>query len=270
MTADVSFDLNLPAYFERIGFADKPSPDLSTLRGLQRAHSTTIPFENVDVQLGRPIRLDLASLEAKLVTGKRGGYCFEQNGLFSAVLERLGFRFTRLLARVHLGTNRINPRTHMTLLVETEAGPHLADVGFGGWGLIEPIPFITGRDFSQGAWSYRLEDQGGGTWMLKSPDCPLGQELYSFTLAPQLPVDYEPPNHYTSTHPDSRFVQTLTVQLPSSERRVFLKNREFIVVTREGTQIQRLETDRDIVEALETHFGLRIPAETSFRLKDPS
>jgi N-hydroxyarylamine O-acetyltransferase len=256
------YSLNLPTYFARIGSTGEAPPTLATLTALHRAHATTIPFENLDVLLGLPIKLDLPSLEAKLVTANRGGYCFEQNGLFSAVLEQLGFSLTRLIARVHLGTNRINPRTHMLQIVETEAGPHVADVGFGGYGLIEPIPFVAGQDFRQGAWTYRLEEQPGGTWMLLSPGCPLGPEQYSFTLAPQLPVDFEPPNHYSATHPNSRFVQTLTVQLPSLDRRIFVHNREFITVTRDGMTTEQLPEIRDIIAALEKHFALRLPAGT--------
>src|SRR5688572_12662900 len=165
------FELNLQAYFNRIGFMGETPATLSTLTAIHRAHATTIPFENIDVLLGQRIRLDLPGLEKKLITDRRGGYCFEQNGLFSAVMEQLGFAVRRLAARVHLGTNRINPRTHMLLLIETDSGPHIADVGFGGWGLIEPIPFINGQDFLRGGWRYRLEEQPGGSWMLLAPDC---------------------------------------------------------------------------------------------------
>jgi N-hydroxyarylamine O-acetyltransferase len=266
VTTDASFSLNLPAYFDRIGFAGEAPTKLSTLRALHRAHATTIPFENLDVFLRCQIRLDLPSLEAKLVTARRGGYCFEQNGLFSAVLESLGFAVTRLAARVHRGTNRINPRTHMLLLVETEAGPHIADVGFGGWGLLEPIPFVAGKDFRQGTWTFRLDEQPGASWILLCPACPVGPEQYSFTLAPQLPIDYEPANHYCATHPDSRFVQTLTVQLPSLDRRVFLRNREFVTVTREETKTELLADDLEVIAVLERHFGLRLPADASFGL----
>ena len=265
----VTSDLNLPAYFQRIGFSGEPAANLATLRALHHAHATSIPFENLDVLLGRGIRLDLPSLQAKLVTARRGGYCFEQNGLFSAVLERVGFSLTRLLARVHLGTKRLNPRTHMLTLVETEAGPHIADVGFGGWGLIEPIPFVAGQEFQQGSWTYRLEERARGLWMLLAPGCPVGSELYSFTLDPQLPVDYESPNHYTSTHPDSRFVQTLTAQRASPEQRLFLRNREFITVIGKETRSELLAEDRDIVATLEKHFGLHISADTKFDFKTP-
>ena len=264
MTSDEPFSLNLPAYFERIGFTGATSATLSTLTALHRAHASSIPFENLDVLLRRQIRLDLPSLETKLVSARRGGYCFEQNGLFSAVLERLGFVVTRLVARVHLGTQRINPRTHMLMLVETDAGPHIADVGFGGWGILEPIPFVADKDFKRGAWRFRLEERAENSWMLMCLECPLGIDLYAFTLAPQLPVDYEPANHYTATHPDSRFVQTLTAQLPSLECRVLLRNRELVTVTADGIESVLLPEDRDVIAALKRLFGLSLPVDAEF------
>jgi N-hydroxyarylamine O-acetyltransferase len=144
--------LDLPAYLDRIGVsrADSRAPTLDTLRALHLGHSTTIPFENLDVLLGRPIRLDLASLQAKLVEARRGGYCFEHNVLFAAVLEALGFPVTRLAARVYMGPpSPARPRTHMLLRVEVGAEPWLADVGFGRDGLLEPVPFDPGPAVSQ-------------------------------------------------------------------------------------------------------------------------
>lgn len=257
------YRVDLDAYFRRIGLVGEVAPDLATLRKLMFAQSTTIPFENVDVLLGRGIRIDLPSIEQKLIRDRRGGYCFEQNGLFSAVLEQIGFTITRLSARVRFRTTRVLPRTHMLLLVETEAGPQVADAGFGGWGMLEPIPLVADQDVQQGSWVVRLRREGEG-WVLMSPNCPVGTDQYIFTLEPQLPVDYELPNHYCATHPDSRFVQSLTAQLPSLTRRIFLINRELHFVEASETRIEPLQTDAAIVRALREHFGLMIPADTKF------
>src|SRR5438552_5613549 len=127
----------LDAYLARIGYTGPREPTPAVLEAVHLAHATHIPFENLDIQLGRPILLDLASLQAKLVHGRRGGYCFEQNTLFAAALEQLGFRVTRLAARVRIGATRLSPRTHMTLKVDVDEGSWLADVGFGGAGLLE-------------------------------------------------------------------------------------------------------------------------------------
>src|SRR5262245_46547822 len=112
MEADAT-QIDLPAYLARIGYWGSATVDLASLQALHLAHATHIPFENVDVLMGLPIRLDAAGLMEKLVHGQRGGYCFEQNMLFSLALEQLGFPLTRLSARVRMRTERILPRTHM-------------------------------------------------------------------------------------------------------------------------------------------------------------
>src|SRR5262245_53404654 len=136
--------LDLDADRHRIGYTGPLTPTRETLAGLHLAHATHIPFENLDILLGRPIRLDLEALQAKLVRGRRGGYCFEQNTLFAAALERVGFPVTRLAARVRLGATGVRPRTHMLLKVDLEGASFLADVGFGGEGLLQPLPFVPG------------------------------------------------------------------------------------------------------------------------------
>src|SRR5262249_12522387 len=123
--------LNLDAYFARIGYTGERRAAHAVLDAVHLAHATSVPFENLDIFLGRPIRIDLESVQAKLVHARRGGYCFEQNTLFAAVLEQLGFPVTCLAARVRLGASRVLPRTHMVLKVEAEGASWLADVGFG-------------------------------------------------------------------------------------------------------------------------------------------
>jgi len=151
--------LDLDAYLRRGGYSGARDPTAAVLEALHRAHAAAIPFENLDILLGRPIRLDLESLQEKLVRSRRGGYCFEQNLLFASVLEALGFRVTRLAARVRYRTSLILPRTHMTLLVDVEGAGRLADVGFGAEGLLAPVPF-GGAEARQGAWTYRIAEEG--------------------------------------------------------------------------------------------------------------
>src|SRR5436189_3482 len=121
--------LNVADYLQRIDYRGPLEPTLEVLKNLHRAHAIRIPFENLDIMLGRPILLDLPSLEAKLVQARRGGYCFEQNTLFAAALGQLGFDVTTLAARVRLNRARIAPRTHMLLLVTVEGNSYVADVG---------------------------------------------------------------------------------------------------------------------------------------------
>ena len=142
--ADPNF-IDVDAYLDRIGDTGDRTPTPEVLERLHFHHVTRIPFENLDIHLGRPIRLDLASLQSKLVWSRRGGYCFEQNTLFAAVLEELGFHVTRLSGRVRLRTQRATPRTHMFLNVTLKQTTWLADVGFGGEGLFRPIPMVSGH-----------------------------------------------------------------------------------------------------------------------------
>ena len=249
--------VDLAKYFQRIGYAAAPRADLATLHAIHLAHATHIPFENIDVLLGRPIRLDLASLAAKLIDERRGGYCFEQNALLAAVFEQLGFTVTRLLARVRIGGERMLPRTHMVLEVAADGQSWLADVGFGAWGLLDPLPLAEGES-RQHAWTYRLAKEGA-EWTLSAPIAGQWHPLYSFTREPQLPVDYEPANWYTSTHPDSRFVQTLTAQMPTPEVRYLLRNRELSVFTADGLTTVPLATDAQLLTTLAEKFRLRVP-----------
>lgn len=254
--------LDLQAYLRRIGYQGAVEPTRRVLEALHLAHATHIPFENLDILLGRPIALDLASLQAKLVARSRGGYCFEHNLLFAAVLREFGFEPTLLAARVRFRTTAVLPRTHMLLLVEGEGSRWLADVGFGGEGLLLPVPFGNGEEARHYAWTYRvIEEAGAGTWILQSRRNDAWMDLYAFTLEPQQSIDYEIANHYMSTHPDSRFVQTLTVQLPGPQRRMILRNRDLIEDRGDAVLERRIESDEEFVSALQEYFGLDMPEE---------
>ncbi len=266
MTAESAPDgtLHLGAYLRRIGYSGTREPTPAALQALHLAHATHLPFENLDILLGRPIRLDLESLQAKLVAGGRGGYCFEQNTLFAEVLRALGFDVTLLAARVRFGANRVLPRTHMALQVHIDNTAWLADVGFGSAGLLLPIRFEDGDDARQFAWTYRLAKEAR-QWVLQSQRDGAWVDLYAFTLEPQLAVDFEVANHYVSTHPQSRFVQSLTAQRVEPEVRHTLVNRDYSVDR--GTEISRhtLRNDDELLELLAGTFGLLFPAGTRFR-----
>jgi N-hydroxyarylamine O-acetyltransferase len=253
----------LDAYLARIGAVRPIAPSLDALRGLHQAHAAAIPFENLDVLLGRPIRLDLASLQAKLVAGRRGGYCFEQNTLFRAALEAIGFRVSALAARVCAGATAVRPRTHMLLRVELPEGAWLADVGFGGDGLVHPLAFDDGKQLWIGAFGHRLrrEDE---LWVLQSNAGGQWGDLYAFTLEPQHQVDFEMANHFTSTWPGSPFVNNLTAQRCWPERRAILRNRELIVREAGGERRETLRDPEHLLEILDGVFGLAFPPGTRF------
>ncbi len=263
MTAD-GFDLD--AYLERIGHVGPIAPTLETLRTLQFAHLTSVPFENLDVQLGVPIRLDVVSLQAKLVAGRRGGYCFEQNNLLMAALRQIGFHVTPLSARVRFGTTEVTPRTHMLLAVDLDGERWVTDVGFGGDCPMGPLRLVEDDPKDLYGWSYRLVQEPGGEWVLQAPFRGEWSDLYAFTEEPTPHIDYVLANHYTSTHPASKFVTTLTAQRSGVDERVILRDRDLSVDRRDGSVTRTvLADDQAVLEALADRFGLSFPEGTRFR-----
>jgi N-hydroxyarylamine O-acetyltransferase len=263
MSSTIPPPIDLDAYFARVGFAGPAEPTLATLTGLHLAHATHIPFENLDILLGRPIRLDLESLQAKMVAGRRGGYCFEQNTLFAAVLERVGFAVTPYAARVRLGATQVNPRTHMLVHVDIAGADYLADVGFGGECLLGPLPLAPGVETQQYGRVFRLLEDAG-LWVLQLHRGGSWEDLYAFTREPQLPVDFEVANHYTSTHPRSIFVQHPYVQLttPAASYRLF--DRKLSVRQGEEVTSRELADDAEMLQVLDATFGLDFMAGTRF------
>jgi N-hydroxyarylamine O-acetyltransferase len=259
--------VNLDAYFRRTGYSGAADASAATLAALHLAHATHIPFENLDILLGRPIRLDLHALERKLVDDRRGGYCFEQNQLFAAVLEQVGFTVTRLIARVRYRAAAVLPRTHMTLLVEAEGQRWIADVGFGAEGLLLPVPFGAGAESPQFLWTYRAVAERD-RWVMQSLRDGAWLDMYAFTLEPQEPIDYEVANYFTSTHPTSRFVQTLTVQRPGPEQRLMLRNRELIIDRGDVLMSRPLQDQTELLAVLAESFDLQFPPDTRFRFND--
>lgn len=255
--------LDLEAYFHRIGHDGLREPTLRCLEALHLAHATRIPFENLDIQLGRPVRLDLESLQAKLVRGGRGGYCFEHNTLFAAVLARLGFKVDTLEARVRLGSTEVRPRTHMALRVRLAEGDWLADVGFGGEGLLLPVPF-DGRELTRLADTCRLRPEGRVT-VLQRRQSEGWADLYALEPEPARAVDYEMGNHYTSSFPESGFVRTLTAQLPAPEARRILRNRTLTTLRDGQVEVRELQDPEELLHVLRESFGLEFPAGTRFR-----
>lgn len=249
--------LDVTAYLERIGFRGTLAPDHATLQALHLAHVTHIPFENLDILLGRPILLDLGSLQSKLVDQRRGGYCFEHNTLFAAVLREIGFAVTLLAARVRYRQTTLLPRTHMCLQVSIEGMDWIADVGFGGEGFLLPVP-MTEQPMQQYRRKYRLIEEAPGLRVLQWACDDSWIDLYAFSLEPQEPVDFEIANYYVSTHPDSVFVRTLTVQLISPERRQVLRNRELTVETATATETEAIDSERTLLEILRSNFGLQV------------
>ena len=254
--------LDLEAYLERIGYRGPVEPTHGVLDELHLGHVTMIPFENLDILLGLPIRLDLESLQRKLVQGRRGGYCFEHNTLFAAALEEIGFGVTRLAARVRFGTRGVTARTHMTLRVEADGEGWLADVGFGAGSIFRPMPIEPGRDVDHFGWRFRLVDDGENR-VLQARRPTGWADLYAFTFEPQHAIDYELANHYTSTHPSSPFTRTLTAQLSAPERLLILRGRKLIEETPFDESVSEVG-EGELLGVLAERFTLVFPPGTRF------
>ncbi|MFO1027806.1 MAG: arylamine N-acetyltransferase [Acetobacteraceae bacterium] len=249
--------LDLQAYLNRIGYRGDLAPTLDTLAGLLRAHMIAIPFEALDVLLGRRIRLDLDSVQAKLVGARRGGYCFEQATLFAAVLEMLGFRIERHIGRVVLMTPlEQSPRAHMFVTVDLPEGQFVADPGFGGPGTCEPLP-LSGEAVGQ----HRLGHDGGYRVLLNG-DTP----LWYAELDRVYPVDFEMANHCTATHPDSPFLQRIMIGRVTPNGRIGLMNREATFVEGDSRRSFQLEDRAALRSFLMEHFGIDLPEVETLRV----
>jgi N-hydroxyarylamine O-acetyltransferase len=259
--------VDLDAYLERIRYAGPRTPTFATLTSLHEHHVLAIPFENLDIPLGRPIRIDLPSIEQKIVRAHRGGYCFEQNTLFAGVLRALGFTVAPLVARVRwkLPEELPTPLTHMLLRVETpDAGICLADVGFGSMSLVRPIRLLLDREQRGGLEPRRVVARGP----IFAQQARLGDvwaDIYLFSTTEAPAIDFEVGNWFTSTHPQSRFVQNLIVSRAREGCRHTLLNRELTTRHVDGRVEKRaVDTPADLLDVLATHFDLHFPPGTRF------
>ncbi|MBX3737003.1 MAG: arylamine N-acetyltransferase [Candidatus Didemnitutus sp.] len=258
----------LDAYCARIGYSGPREPNLATLHALALHHATAIPFENLDVLLGRPVVLSAEALTAKLVQARRGGYCFEQNGLLLLALRALGYRVTPLggRARWQMPRDFVPPRTHLVLRVHLAGGDWLVDCGLGSASLTGAIPLEFDRPHETPHEARRLvrEDDGrifhqallGDTWA----------DVCEFSLAEMNPIDCEVANWWTSANPNSRFKRELLVALarPDGTRKAI---RGDTFVHRRGAEIlhqRTIESAADLLALLAEHFGLPFPPETRF------
>ena len=256
-------EFRLDKYLARIGIDGSIGPDLATLAALHAAHVNAIPFEGLDPLLGRPVKLDLASLQDKLVDSRRGGYCFEQNTLLKTALTAIGFTVTGLGARVRWMAqpgSPLGPRTHMLLKVDLQDGPYLADVGFGACVLDAPLRFATDVEQSTAMGTYRLSE-ADGLFSLSAKQPAGWRVMYVFNLEPQIPSDYELGNWFTSTNPLAPFPHNLIIERVGSDGRYKLINRRFAIETREGEiAVERsIDCAEDLTRLLDEIFNITPP-----------
>ncbi|MYQ88966.1 MULTISPECIES: arylamine N-acetyltransferase family protein [unclassified Streptomyces] len=265
--------LDLAAYLTRIGWAGERRPTARVLRSVHRAHALGIPFENLEPVLGGAPSLAIADLEAKLVRGGRGGYCYEHNTLLAAALTALGFRITLLCARVVVGAGpgEIRPRTHMLMLagVPGERTPYLADVGFGSVGaLLEPLPLAAGAEVADTPRRHRLvntpHDGPLAQWELQAhtPDG-AWESQYAFTVEPFEAPDYEVINWHIATNPRSPFSRRVYAQRTTPDSHLSLTGRTLTVTAPDGTrEVRELSDGDEVLRVLAADFGIRVPPGT--------
>lgn len=272
----MSNPIDLPAYFQRVGFQvpggrTLPAPELSTLHEIVRAHTTAIPFENLDVLLGRPIELEMGTVFRKLITDRRGGYCFEQNILLLQVLQRLGFQAKAVSARVRLQRPRdfIPPRSHVFVQVDLNGERWLADVGVGGVSLTAAIALdVDGEQATPHEPRRIVRENGRFYHQIRFGDD--WEDVCEFTLEEMPPVDRELANWFTSGHPQSHFRNRLIVARAAPDgTRLTLLNNEFKIRKRDGhADTHTIASAGALLEILDQHFGLRFPAGTRFGTGD--
>ncbi len=249
--------MNAPAYLNRIRYQGSITPDADTLRSLHRAHMYAVPFENLDVSLGRKIICEESRFLHKLVDERRGGFCYEMNGAFAALLRELGFQVTLLSARVSGGEGRDGPEfDHMALRVELEQD-WLADVGFGD-SFVEPLRLEPGLKQEQFGRRYRLTAADGGL-CFEANSNEAWKKQYAFTLQPRELSEFAGMCHYHQTSPDSHFTRKRVCSLATPEGRVTVTGYK-LIETRNGIREERvLQGDEEWRAVLRDRFGVSLP-----------
>lgn len=254
-------------YLQRLGFDAPPPATLDILRALQARHGQAFVFETINTLLQVPVPVDLPSIERKLLHDGRGGYCFELNRLFLALLQQLGFHARALTARVVMGEaeDALTARTHLLVLVTIDGVRYIADVGFGG--MVPTGPLRLDSDAAQATphEQYRLLGRDG-RYLLRAQVLGEWRGMYAFDLQPQAEIDLEVGNWYVSTHPDSPFRGQLRAARTGPGLRKTLRNGSF-AIHRPGAESQRRElADADaVIAVLREEFELRLPSGPALR-----
>ena len=252
--------MDLQAYFDRIGFHGEARTDAATLSAIHRRHLLGIPFENLDILLGRRVDLDEERIFDKLVRRRRGGWCYEMNGLFAWALETIGFDVTRLAGgvdRAQRGDDAVG--NHLTLLVEA-GGEWLADVGFGD-GLFEPVPLAEGLIVQRGFES-SLRRIGDGWWRFNNHQHG-GAPHYDFRVEPASTLQLERQCEFLQTSELSGFTQTLTAQRQFDDRVEILRNSVRSTVFPDRVQRFVLGSVDEFLAELVDVFGIDDPDSAS-------
>lgn len=247
--------MDVSAYLNRINYHGSMEPTAETLRNLQLAHLSSVPFENLSIHSNEPIVLNDAALFEKIVNRRRGGFCYELNGLFAALLRELGFSVDMLSAGVANAEGDFGPDfDHMVLLVTLDER-WLADVGFGD-SFLEPLLLDKRDEQVQGRRAYKIvpvndhlmlmQREGNGEW----------RSQHRFSLQPHIYDDYIAMCHYHQTSPQSHFTKARVCTRATAEGRITLSDLRFIT-TKNGEREERvLANEEEYTNTLSEHFGI--------------
>lgn len=252
--------IDLPLYLARIGLAGELPPTEATLRTLVAHHMAHIPFEAIDVLLGREVSLNAQAIDDKLLRQQRGGYCYEHSSVMQRVLQALGFVVERTLARVwvdHAPGKSDSAATHALLKVHCDNKLWLVDVGFGSFMPNAPLAWQPKQRQQSAHGIYRLSETRDG-FMVESYHADKWQSLYEILDFPWQPADFEVANHYMSTHPDSHFRHRLMVAITTPTARYTLSGNRFKVAVVDGVDETRLLSLSEMHDTLAMRFGLNV------------
>lgn len=255
--------LDLDAYFRRIGYDGPRTATLATVQAIIQHHTQTIPFENLNPFLRLPVKLELKALQTKLVYSRRGGFCFEQNGLLRQVLLALGFQSKPLGGRVVWGRppGYLPPRSHMIQLLTIDAERYIVDVGFGGMTPTAPIRLVPDLVQETPHEPYRFVTDGED-FILEALIGESWRALYRFDLAEQRPADYELSNFWVCHHPDSHFISGVSAARIEPGRRYALRDNQLTIHHTGGvSETQVLTSVEELCEVLDTVFYITVPTE---------
>ena len=242
-------------YLQRVGYAGSRQPTAETLRNLHRAHMLSVPFENLDISLGRKILCEEDTFLRKIVERRRGGFCYELNGAFAALLRGLGFRVTLLSARVPRDDGSSSPEfDHLALRVDLEE-PWLADVGFGDL-FNEPLRLRIGGEQEQDGRRFRIVKQDGRLQLDRTEPDGSWKPQYSLTFAPRRLDEFAPMCHYHQTSPESPFTRKKVCSMATPDGRITISDKKLIITSNGEKRERRLNSEDEWKIALQEHFGV--------------
>ncbi len=252
----MTYHVDVERYLRRIDYHGSLEPTADTLRGLHEAHLLAVPFENLDIHLGRPIRLDEEAIVTKIVARRRGGFCYELNGAFAALLRALRFPVTMLSAGVARAEGGFGPEFDHLLLIVQLGEPWLADVGFGD-SFRAPLRLVEDVEQHEGARAFRLT-RDGERWTMLQRDEAAWQPRHSFTLQPRLHADFAGMCRHHQTSPDSSFTQRRVCSLARRRGRITLSD-TLLITTEDGRRGEQPVADETAFQAaLREHFGIEL------------